>query len=138
MSADIHNGLAWFRARYGPRSEHNVGSVSYSALIISTTAELPDAASYLYGRVASDDNDKLTVTVILNPAFIPKEDAVTILEAVHRQVEGNDVGEMSAAPPIILVDWLSTLFATDRAKEIARMLQLTAFGRHGESDGAAI
>ncbi len=129
-----HKGLAWFRARYGPRKEHNVGTVSYSALVISTKTGLPDAASYLYGRVASGDTDKLTVTVILNPAFIPKEDAMTILEAIHRQVEGNDVDEMSAAPPIVLIDWLSTLFATDCAKEIARMLTLTAFGRDGVSD----
>ena len=135
MSAKTKNRLAWFRARYGPRNAHNVGTVSYSALIVSTKAELPDAASYLYGRVASDDNDNLMVTVIINPACLNKDDAVTILSAIHRQVEGNDVGEMSAAPPIILIDWLKTLFATDRAEGIARMLQLTAFG-HGASDGA--
>ena len=136
MSAKTKNRLCWFRARYGPRHAHNVGTVSYSALIVSTKEELPDAASYLYGRVASDDNDKLTVTVILNPACIPKEEAVVILEAIHRQVEGNDAGEMSAAPPIVLIDWLKTLFAMDRAEEIARMLTLTAFGRDGVSDGA--
>jgi hypothetical protein len=136
MCAEISQGLCWLRARYGPRKEHNVGTVSYSALIISTVPELPNAAAYLYGRVASEEDDKLTITLINNPAHLAKDDAEIILSAIHRQVEGNDAGEMSAAPPIVLIDWLSTLFATDRAKEIARMLQLTAFGRDGDSDGA--
>ena len=128
-------GLAWFRARYGPRHHHNVGSVSYSALVVSTRSELPDAATYLYGRIASNEHDKLTVSVIRNPAELTSEDATTILLAIHHQCEGNDVGEMSAAPPIVLINWLFTLFAMDRAKEIARMLNDVArLGDDGVSD----
>lgn len=88
----------------------------------------------LCGRLGLDhehDGEARVTDIISNPAKIPADDAITILLAVHQQVEHCGDGEVMALP-VCLPLWLADLFPPLRAADLHTDLIYIAKEREGQ------
>lgn len=117
--------MTWWATRVGVHCDSDVGYCDDVVLMVADESDVVAGLQQpiLRGRVECDfDTGRSRVTSIShNVAMIPADSAVTMLLAIDGKVEGCDDGEV-AAVPVVLDQWLATLFEDDAAKEIARML----------------
>jgi len=128
---------SWWAVRLGARDNRDDIGASNVALTTAYECELGIKVIplMLHGEVHDvfEDGTSRIARIKNNAVSLPGDDAITILLAVHRKVEGCDWGEL-AADPVVLDYFLCSLFGKEKGLELARMLNEAAFGRSGASD----